>query len=1568
MNRACNSDVFFFNPDPSDHTKNTNATQIDAIMQATFHDYGKMDAETCCRLMQTTHAWTYQWDRIMNAMLRKGVTWDDLSKMYKIEDSDPSENYTQDQLNAKRELLTGSRVHPYDDKKALTRLELALGLRTNPLRNKGDFPLTTALRIKQCRNKLHCVDDTSFLMNTETEAQIIFLENVWRNNYTGRFKYYSYVETARAILFRKYESKFAENDWHFTQRRTLNHWYTQLEGYRTSEGGFSSLQTERSWWMAQREPVILHSYDQANACFFFKAANGHKAGSLASHMRDMMENHPFLPFLSRDVFYADKYTDKPAYREACDKENISETNKEAVDQACAELCKTDATFWVTLPRTNSESTTGAENCQLAENVSRNSVFFRSNRRWLDPTLFRIMRPDRFNPHISDDMFTTQNIHHDLAVMTLNMEGVRLAYNLDWNNKRTILIKHLNSKMTELQTNKERRPDFIFTQEAYDLSDVCIDDYEQCILYGPGLKRKHQHDFNSVLRLKTSAWTLRRSTLIPFFARFEVYYKMSDKYQHECIAPYSDIFIPSEDQERWKHYGEIMTSRVMGSHQLQHVETRRNITVGNVHLCGGRFDEPKIYKAGFMNPTDLHRLKCQPLAILIDDRMEYFDGADIILGDFNSDLNVQPLTDGISKDANILKEGVFERMRTYFEDWSFDLESTFVWHTAPYSFLVRPGGFKIAPEAAKFSENHNKTSVYGGFTDSIWIRYHNYELQAARTDQNSVDAYSFKKIDMEVDQEIKFKRPSDHHGVLAHIDISPRMMPPISDKVEFWDPLEQFNNSVARNFCDNAARLVQDLKTSKTDFGLLCAGRDMYWPRYSSDIQWFADDEILWENEREAHKAYRNLMERTLSVCAPQAAYFAHNIAEFSRMLAAPIPVYRTITLFVNATNKNGVWAISHFDVKQEIERMMASQPQLTACTTNKDLMLTMIQEQLNRCKAELTGINLENERRVCVFVNLMFEIPSKCRVFCIFEKFSLLNNVAAFAPAQNFEDKDIGVDNDQQRVKAYNECREIDPETEESEILIVDKFDFQVEVGDLKAVRINRINHFSPLDDLHKQIAENLQSCVFNCSNGKEHQLLHYSEVFDAQCTLTVSDEQPYPYTPAQLRSFYNRPIVDKFDASNEDAYDAFIRESVSCLRSEPVAQIQPMDSKCITDTCTFIKSVCASFNVTEGKKIFDRLEGAVEQRAIEQRANTLLEQGFIILYQQDSVKDRMFSDHIGPDHTIQLDGLETEETEETEGFTILSGNWDTVTKRMERESKMNVFEVANNDDFINHPLKELRQYAIEVSDSDNPASDYPFLIKARVETDIIQNETFSMSGPALQTLARLDIWLPPPKLQLTTKSLHRKKYVLPEELFGDDGAFTRGSNNEAVFMSTLEEVFAIHEIADWRLLDAGIMLARAPADAQTSHRDGPEVDKIVKRGEYRTPKDAVLIENSTFYAINVFIPLMNGATKGCGGTWFSYGSNTKTEDDCKVWVPCALNLNQCLMFDYRTMHYAIENPEAAETRPMLHLTYGSPKKGGQAYNAVFNNRKDSIKATLPRGEKLEKLPSYNESHDEALV
>ena len=56
---------------------------------------------------------------------------------------------------------------------------------------------------------------------------------------------------------------------------------------------------------------------------------------------------------------------------------------------------------------------------------------------------------------------------------------------------------------------------------------------------------------------------------------------------------------------------------------------------------------------------------------------------------------------------------------------------------------------------------------------------------------------------------------------------------------------------------------------------------------------------------------------------------------------------------------------------------------------------------------------------------------------------------------------------------------------------------------------------------------------------------------------------------------------------------------------------------------------------------------------------------------QQDSVKNYMFSDRIGPDHTIQLEGLDAK------GYTVMSGDWDSVKALMKTYHTDNVFEVS---------------------------------------------------------------------------------------------------------------------------------------------------------------------------------------------------------------------------------------------------------------------------------------------------
>ena len=119
--------------------------------------------------------------------------------------------------------------------------------------------------------------------------------------------------------------------------------------------------------------------------------------------------------------------------------------------------------------------------------------------------------------------------------------------------------------------------------------------------------------------------------------------------------------------------------------LRHKDTGKQMHIGYAHLCGGGPDESRHRN----DSTELiTNIKTYTIQTMID------QGSDIILGDFNSDQ--------LGKNAVFLRQS----------GWSD--EQMQLWNSVPYKLLIANGYALETPE-------NSKTSVHGGFVDSIWYR-------------------------------------------------------------------------------------------------------------------------------------------------------------------------------------------------------------------------------------------------------------------------------------------------------------------------------------------------------------------------------------------------------------------------------------------------------------------------------------------------------------------------------------------------------------------------------------------------------------------------------------------------------------------------------------------------------------------------------------------------------------------------------------------------------------------------------------------------------------------------------
>jgi hypothetical protein len=198
---------------------------------------------------------------------------------------------------------------------------------------------------------------------------------------------------------------------------------------------------------------------------------------------------------------------------------------------------------------------------------------------------------------------------------------------------------------------------------------------------------------------------------------------------------------------WKNVSEVQkfstekckTNRQVFKITLQHKkDPTKTIKIANIHLCGGRFDEGTHQKCN--NPPnsldcqiELTNIKNESIAAVVS------ADVDIILGDFNSDVN------------NYINGTPLEVQRKYLEKKNWTLKQINTWNTAPFEYLTKAGFKLVQPE--------DQTSWFGGTPDVIWYNPLKYK-------------YIFNNIiDMGATTAISQKSgASDHNGVMAQFSL------------------------------------------------------------------------------------------------------------------------------------------------------------------------------------------------------------------------------------------------------------------------------------------------------------------------------------------------------------------------------------------------------------------------------------------------------------------------------------------------------------------------------------------------------------------------------------------------------------------------------------------------------------------------------------------------------------------------------------------------------------------------------------------------------------------------------
>ena len=118
-----------------------------------------------------------------------------------------------------------------------------------------------------------------------------------------------------------------------------------------------------------------------------------------------------------------------------------------------------------------------------------------------------------------------------------------------------------------------------------------------------------------------------------------------------------------------------------------------VRVANVHLCGGKFDDPKVVRDCDKDLQCVKDMKIEPLEQVVD------AWADIVLGDFNSD--VHHYVDGKPNPGH----------RVYLNEIGWTDAHIEKWNIAPYEFLFENGYKLVNPQKT--------TSYYGVTPDTIW---------------------------------------------------------------------------------------------------------------------------------------------------------------------------------------------------------------------------------------------------------------------------------------------------------------------------------------------------------------------------------------------------------------------------------------------------------------------------------------------------------------------------------------------------------------------------------------------------------------------------------------------------------------------------------------------------------------------------------------------------------------------------------------------------------------------------------------------------------------------------------
>jgi hypothetical protein len=142
-----------------------------------------------------------------------------------------------------------------------------------------------------------------------------------------------------------------------------------------------------------------------------------------------------------------------------------------------------------------------------------------------------------------------------------------------------------------------------------------------------------------------------------------------------------------------------------------------VTIANMHLCGGRYDDKNHKKDSVEN---MATIKGEAVLAMVPD-------ASIIVGDFNS----LPNPFGVMNKSYL----------TYIRKIGWSDQQILAWNETPYDILKQSGFVRV---------KYNKpTSFFGGMPDSMWCK------QYLKPDRIN-----------EIDMGMLTKKSSDHNGIIA----------------------------------------------------------------------------------------------------------------------------------------------------------------------------------------------------------------------------------------------------------------------------------------------------------------------------------------------------------------------------------------------------------------------------------------------------------------------------------------------------------------------------------------------------------------------------------------------------------------------------------------------------------------------------------------------------------------------------------------------------------------------------------------------------------------------------------